>query len=136
MLNVHKRLYEVKERLYNAGQFSKIDLGDEAIATIELEQEIENTRIHYQDALAKIFQSSYVPIDKDTELLPLVVEKDIIEKTSFIQTPQAQQLQKKIKQKKMKLLCIKDHNFQELGYIVIIIFMHQIQLSMTQLWHI
>jgi outer membrane protein TolC len=100
MLNIHKKLYEVKERLYDAGQFSKVDLGDEAIATIELQQEVENTRIRYQDALSKIAQDSYVSIDKDTSLLPLVIKKKAINNVSFNETAQAQQLKRKIKQKK------------------------------------
>jgi outer membrane protein TolC len=103
MLLVHKKLYTVKERLYKAGEYSRIDLGDEAIAVMKLESDIENARMRYQEDIFKISQLSYMPLDIKTRLLPLKTNNDLHVKIQFEETPKAKELQKHIAKKRNEI---------------------------------
>ena len=100
MLDVRKNLYGMKERLYKAGQYSKVDLGDEAIYIITIERDIENISMRYQEDLIRISQLSYMNIDHDTELTPISLNKEEIFLEKYDDTTEALILHKRITQKK------------------------------------
>ena len=104
MLLVRKKLYDAKERLYKAGQYSKVDLGDEAIYIIALERDIEDAVLGYKQNILKISELSYMPLKSTDILLPLDQIKDnnsgII---SFESTPKARMLRHEIEAKKAQI---------------------------------
>ena len=101
MLQVRKKLYKAKERLYKVGQYSKVDLGDEAISLITLERDIENAHMQYTEDIIKISQLSYMPIDKEDRLLALNAPNDLNQSIqAFEESTDALVLQKKIEAKK------------------------------------
>ncbi len=99
MLELRKKLYTMKERLYNAGRYSKVDLGDEAIHIIMIERDVENALMHYKEMLIRLSQLSRMELSGDVLLLPLDMNKE-----SFIDeyddTTEAILLKKRILQKK------------------------------------
>jgi outer membrane protein TolC len=104
MLIVRQKLYNAKERLYNAGQYSKVDLGDEAIAIIGLERDIENARMQYKEDIIRISQLSYMPIKVDDYLLPIGLQKiKKIIRLKFEKTPKGRELLERIKQKENEI---------------------------------
>ena len=104
MLHIRKKLYSAKERLYKAGQYSKVDLGDEAIYIIALERDIEDALLGYQQNIMKISELSYIPLQPTDTLLPLDRYMDnnssII---SFESTPKARMLRHEIEAKKAQI---------------------------------
>jgi outer membrane protein TolC len=116
MLQVRKKLYNAKERLYKAGQYSKVDLGDEAIYLITLERDIENASMQYKEDVIKISQLSYMPIDKEDKLLPLAVPSDLNQSIKvFEESTDALVLQKKIEAKKAEISMQKRQQFPTLS---------------------
>ena len=72
MLMIRQELYIIKKRLYKAGRYSKIDLGDEAIYIIDLEREIERALMQYQEDVIVLSNLSHIEIDeKESTLLPI-----------------------------------------------------------------
>ncbi len=69
MLEVRQDLYEIKKRLYRAGKYSKVDLGDEAIFIIDLEREIERAKMQYQDDIVNLSALSHVELDEENSVL-------------------------------------------------------------------
>ena len=100
MLEVRQKLYEMKERLYNAGQYSKVDLGDEAIAIIGIERDIENAQMQYKENLMRISQLSYMEIGQETQLLPIDTEKRDNSIKKYEDTAEGKVLYKRIAQKR------------------------------------
>lgn len=100
MLDIRKNLYIMKERLYKAGQYSKIDLGDEAIYIITIERDIENISMRHQEDTIRISQLSYMSISQDTKLAPIGTTKEDIFIEKYDTTAEALILSKRIIQKK------------------------------------
>ena len=98
MLILHKKLFSIETRLYKVGQYSKIDLGDEAISIITLDSEIKDISILYQDEINKLSTLSYKNISNDTKLLPLI-NKENTQPDTYNNTINSIILQKKISQK-------------------------------------
>ncbi len=103
MLSIRKKLYSMKERLYKAGQYSKVDLGDEAIYLISIERDIENAYMQYKDDIIKFSQLSYMEIQEDTLLLPITFLRDTQEVHKFEESIEAKIIEKKITQKKEEI---------------------------------
>lgn len=100
MLEVRKKMYKMKERLYNAGQYSKVDLGDEAISIIGIERDIENAQMQYKEDLIKISQLSYMNMKNDTQLLPIDGENEESPIKKYEDTAEAKILHQRIVQKR------------------------------------
>ena len=104
MLFVRKELYSAKERLYRAGQYSKVDLGDEAIYIISLERDIENALLQYKQDIIKLSELSYMPLDAEDSLISIAVDKNSTALlSSFEKTTQAHMLQTQIEAKKAEI---------------------------------
>ncbi|WP_297433539.1 TolC family protein [Sulfurimonas sp.] len=104
MLSVRKELYRAKERLYRAGQYSKVDLGDEAINIISLERDIENALMQYKQDIIKLSELSYMPLDVQDRLVSIVIDNNIITfVSSFETTAQARMLKNQIEAKKAQI---------------------------------
>ncbi len=103
MLNIRKELYRMKERLYKAGEYSKVDLGDEAIYIISLERDIENALMQYKDDIIRLSQLSYMKIAEDSTLLPIELTNNKQESITFEDTVDAQILKRQIDQKRSEL---------------------------------
>ena len=69
MLEVRQDLYEIKKRLYRAGRSSKVDLGDEAIFIIDLERDIEQAKMQYQDDIVNLSALSHIDLDEEHSVL-------------------------------------------------------------------
>ncbi len=74
ILQVHKKLFEVKQRLYKAGKYSKIDLGDEAITILDIEKELDMLELQYQEEILNLSKLSYIKLDaENTKLMDIGV---------------------------------------------------------------
>ena len=100
MLNLRRELYAIKERLYNAGKYSKVDLGDEAIYMIALERDIENLTMGYQEDIIRLSQLSYMEFNKPVVLLPLNTNVKKVSLRNYDKTTEGIILKKRIEQKK------------------------------------
>ncbi|WP_353661658.1 TolC family protein [Hydrogenimonas sp. SS33] len=103
MLLLRRKIYAAKERLYKAGHYSKVDLGDEAIYIISLERERENASLQYREDLLEISRLSYMPIGFDVTLMPIGEDKSLSETVPFEKTAEAFVLKKRIEAKKAEL---------------------------------
>ena len=103
MLHIRKKLYSAKERLYKAGQYSKVDLGDEAIYIITLERDIEDAILGYKQSIMKLAELSYMPLKPTDTLVPFQELNTSMSNTSFELTPKAQMLRHEIEAKKAQI---------------------------------
>lgn len=103
MLAIREKLYHTKERLYNAGQYSKVDLGDEAILLISMQRDIENALMQYKDDLLQLSKLSYMQIENDDILLPLTIKEQTTSTKKFEDTAEAKIIEKKIAQKREEI---------------------------------
>ena len=104
MLKIRKELYNAKERLYKAGQYSKVDLGDEAIYIIAIERDIENALLSYKQDIIKLSELSYMSLDESDKLLPMVLDSDTKSfAANFEMTAQAENLKNLIEAKKAQI---------------------------------
>ncbi len=71
LLDLRKELYNIKERLYKAGKYSKVDLGDEAIYMITVQRDIEDRYMQYKESLIRLSQLSHKILAENVQLLPL-----------------------------------------------------------------
>jgi len=102
MLELRREIYVMKERLYKAGESSRVDVGDEAIAIVELQTEIDNTFMEYKESLLRLKQLSTLQFEKDVKLLPLEIQH--IEKSkNFEETYEAQKIRTQIIKKQEEL---------------------------------
>lgn len=77
MLEIRHQLYKIKQRLYVAGKYSKVDLGDEAITIIDLQRDIELSLLQYQEDLLQLSNLSHIKIDENTtQLLEIGIGKE------------------------------------------------------------
>lgn len=107
MLDIRQKLYEVKKRLYKAGKYSKVDLGDEAISIIDLEKEVELADLQYQEDIIELSKLSHVELDKEsTKLLSIDSSKSLLIQDEFEETALGFKYSNQIlqKQQEIKLL--------------------------------
>lgn len=100
MLELRKTLYDMKSRLYRAGKYSKVDLGDEAIYIMTIQRDIENISMQYQEDIIRLSQLSHKDINKDVTLLPLNTPLENSSIQVYDETTEGVILNKKISQKK------------------------------------
>lgn len=100
MLELRKKLYNMKSRLYRAGKYSKVDLGDEAIYIITLQRDIENISMQYQEDMIRLSQLSHKDLSKNVTLVPLNTNVENNSIQVYDETTEGVILNKKISQKK------------------------------------
>jgi len=103
LLKLRKELYAIKQRLYRAGQYSKIDLGDEAIGIIDMERDIENSLMQYQDDLLELSKLSHIELDSNSDTLVPIGQNKNLHKPSFDDSARGLKQQHKINQKKEEI---------------------------------
>lgn len=104
MLDIRQKLYKVKKRLYKAGKYSKVDLGDEAISIIDLEREVELSDLQYQEDIIELSKLSHVELDKDaTELLSIDYSIENIIENDFEETALGFKYSNQILQKEQEI---------------------------------
>jgi len=104
MLELRYKLYKIKQRLYKAGKYSKVDLGDEAITIIDLERDIELAVLQYQEDIKVLSNLSHIEInEKETELLGIGVNLKTPTLGSFEETAIGQKYSTQIEQKEKEL---------------------------------
>jgi len=100
MLELRKKLYDMKSRLYRAGKYSKVDLGDEAIYIMTIQRDIENISMQYQEDIIRLSQLSHKDLSKDIKLLPLNTNLENNSIQIYDETTEGVIFNKKISQKK------------------------------------
>lgn len=104
MHTLRQELYTLKQRLYAAGKESRVSVGDEAIRLIDLERDIERSRMSYDENLIALTKLSHIELNlKETQLLPLNTKPEAIHIGSFEENSQARQYQEKILQKNSEI---------------------------------
>lgn len=104
MHTLRQELYTLKQRLYTAGKESRVSVGDEAIRLIDLERDIERSRMSYEENLIALSKLSHVDLDLiTTRLLPLDTPSESIHLGRFEENSQARQYQEKIAQKQAEI---------------------------------
>lgn len=104
MLNIRQQLFETKKRLYKAGKYSKVDLGDEAITIIDIEREIERSSMQYQEDVIKLSSLSHIEMnEKTTRLLPIRYNKTSVLADDFEETTQGHRYDQQILQKQEEI---------------------------------
>lgn len=104
MLDIHQKLYEVKKRLYKAGKYSKVDLGDEAISIIDLEREVELSDLQYQEDIIELSNLSHVELDKDSsKLLSIEMSESKVLQDKFEDTALGFKYSNQIMQKEQEI---------------------------------
>ena len=100
MLDLHKELYVLKQRLYEVGRYSKIDLGDEAIYMIGLQRDIEDIVMGYKENLIRLSQLSHKKLPNESKLLALRLDMQDDDLQAYKDTTEGIISNKKIQQKK------------------------------------
>ena len=104
MLEVREELFEVKKRLYRAGKYSKVDLGDEAITIIDMEREIERASMQYQEDIITLSSLTYSELDETkTELLPIGYSQVDVLADDFEETTEGHKYSQQIRQKQEEI---------------------------------
>lgn len=101
IVELRRKIYNQKERLYKAGKYSKFELGNEAISIIDLERSIEQSKIQYDDALIMLTELSHVELvsGKD-KFLPLTAGvNNLMQEVSFENTAEGMRISEQIRQK-------------------------------------
>ena len=108
MLELKKEAYTQKQRLYLAGRFSKIDLGETAMAVLDLERGIEETRQRFDDAVLTLSQLSYLALDSgEVVLQPLGRGMDGFKPLAFSESVVGEQMARRIHQKEEEIAMFK-----------------------------
>lgn len=104
MHTLRQELYTLKQRLHAAGKESRVSVGDEAIRLIDLERDIERSRMSYDENLIALTKLSLIALNlKETQLLPLNTKPEEIHLQKFEDNSQARQYQEKILQKNSEI---------------------------------
>lgn len=104
MHSLRKELYALKQRLYAAGKESRISVGDEAIRLIDLEREIEKSKMTYEENLIALSKLAHIDLDSDTtRLLPFEPLSRSIGTLDFDTGVQSRQYKEKIFQKNAEI---------------------------------
>ncbi len=97
---LHKELYSTKERLFEAGRESRTSVADEAIEIINLERDIERSRMRYDESVISLSRLSMLPLDpKNAQLLSFTVTTPIDKAPTFDESIEAQSYREKLTQK-------------------------------------
>ena len=115
MLRTRKEIYHAKERLFRSGQFSKVDLGDEAITVLSLEREIKNASLLYGQNILKLSELSFMPLSREDTLLPLEDIATDHTAPSFEFTAEARTLRKKIEKKRAEIELHESRQYPSIG---------------------
>lgn len=100
---LRQELYTLKQRLFDAGKESRVSIGDEAIRIIDLERDIENSRMEYEENIIALSKLSHIDLSSsEITLLPLESQTDL-QLFSFFQTVQAHSYEEKILQKNSEI---------------------------------
>lgn len=104
MHTLRHELYGLKQRLYAAGKESRVSVGDEAIRLIDLEREIERSKMTYEENLLALSKLSHTELDlQNTRLLPLEPLTGGNGDLDFDTAAQARQYKEKILQKNAEI---------------------------------
>ena len=114
ILELRREIYKMRERLYKAGESSRVDVGNEAIAIVELQTEIANTLMEYKESLIRLEQLSTLAFEEEVELVPLDIQ-NIQTPKNFEETLEAQKIQTQIAQKQEELSLNLRRQFPSLG---------------------
>ena len=116
MLGIRQKLFEIKKRLYKAGRYSKVDLGDEAIFIIDLEREIALSLLQYKEDIIQLSNLSYIELDEDeTELLPIALNYMHALADDFEDTTEGHKYAEQISQKEDELSMLNRSQFPTIG---------------------
>lgn len=75
MLEIRRKIYAQKKRLREAGQVSMLEVGEEAMAVLSLEHDVEQASLRYDDEIVTLERISHLEITGEDMLLPLSVNK-------------------------------------------------------------
>lgn len=101
-------LYIIKQRLYSAGRESRISVGDEAIRLIDIERDIKNAQLEFEESVIALSKLSYIDLStSDTNLMALDANTFINKILQFSDTPQALTYKEKILQKNAEISMLK-----------------------------
>ena len=114
MLELRRQIYEMRERLYKAGESSRVDVGDDAIAVVQLQSDVENALMEYKESLLRLEQLSSLMFETDIELLPLEIQS-IKASKKFEETLEAHKIQTQIAQKQEEVSLNLRRQFPSLG---------------------
>lgn len=103
LIDLHRELYHIKERLYTAGKESRVSIGDEAIRIIDLERDIRQSKMKFLDDLIKLQSLSYVTMDETVILSPLHENDRLSSPAPFEQTPSGRGYAEKSAQKQYEI---------------------------------
>lgn len=104
---MRRELYGLKQRLYTAGKESRVSVGDEAIRLIDLEREIERSKMTYEENLLALSKLSHTELDlQTTRLLPLEPLAAATGNLDFDTVAQARRYQEKILQKNAEIMML------------------------------
>lgn len=107
MHTLRRELYGLKQRLYTAGKESRVSVGDEAIRLIDLERDIEKSKMTYEENLLALSKLSHTELDlQTTRLLPLEPLAAAAGNLDFDTVAQARQYQEKILQKNAEIMML------------------------------
>lgn len=107
MHTLRRELYGLKQRLYAAGKESRVSVGDEAIRLIDLEREIERSKMTYEENLLALSKLSHTELDlQTTRLLPLEPLAAATGNLDFDTVAQARRYQEKILQKNAEIMML------------------------------
>ena len=116
MLETRQKLFIVKKRLYKAGKYSKVDLGDEAITIIDLEREVELASLQYQEDIVQLSSLSHIELNKNkTELLPIGFSTVDVLADSFEETTEGHKYSLQIHQKEEAISQYNRSQFPTIG---------------------
>ncbi|MCF6173251.1 MAG: TolC family protein, partial [Campylobacteraceae bacterium] len=108
ILSFKKILYKSKQRLFVAGEISKSDVANEAIAIIELENSLRNSEKEYDKALLELSKLSYIKINKNDVLKSFDESQKLPKQMSFEDSLKAKIIDKQIEKKKKELSLLKN----------------------------
>lgn len=107
MLEIRRRIYEQKERLNAAGKYSKLDLGEEAIAILDLEHDAEESGLRYDNEIMTLEKLSHLKLIKNDTLQPLRPEADESRpKVLFERTAEGARVEEQLLQKHEEIIML------------------------------
>lgn len=114
ILNGYNELFKIKERLYNAGQISKIDLTDAAINMAKTIDDIKKEQLRMQTSLNKLSFYTNENYNENTQLCDFVEIPDVSTTVINIEkTPEFIQSQLEINKKLNEIALTKKKNYPQ-----------------------
>ncbi len=91
-------------RLYTAGEYSKIALGEAALTLVKRQQNMAGMQKEYEQLLLRLSELTHVPLDNQSRLLPIQTSQNTHPaKPLFEKSVKGREIQKKIEQKRLEL---------------------------------